>query len=326
MTSHDKSEGIGYRRFIEGLGFRELSAPPQPERAQDRPDSISMNLLNFAGQTVLITGGASGIGAATARALLRLGACVIIADVSANEGNKLLSAEADAVEDSKLHFVETDVRNPSLCRDAVNTCISKTGRVDLLITSAGIVIPDQHPLNHEDFQRIMNVNVWGTMCMIDAVKDHFMAQRRGTIVTVGSIVAAHGWPDRAMYCASKAAVEAATRAYALELSQWGIKVNGVAPGLTWTPLMEKVVRAAADSAKAYRFRSVQQASGEMFTPEQIANYILFLASPLSDGLCGAILDASGGRLAGHVPDLSNPGPRYDYDFERSLTGGSAREP
>jgi NAD(P)-dependent dehydrogenase (short-subunit alcohol dehydrogenase family) len=274
--------------------------------------------LQFANQTALVVGGASGIGAATVKSFLAHGARVVIADIDVKAADEIRSSETKAVKENRLISIHTDVRELASCQNAVAACIAQTGRLDILIITAGIVIPDKHPFDEGDFDKIMAVNVKGTVNMIDAAQDQFISQRSGAIVTTGSVVASHGWPDRSMYCATKGAVEALTRSYALKLIPYGVKVNGVSPGLTWTPLMEKVVSNSPDPVEAFRERSACQASGTMLTPEEIADKFLFLAGTLSDGMVGVMLDVSGGKLIGHSADVTKLGPNYNRDFEASL--------
>lgn len=162
---------------------------------------------------------------------------------------------------------------------------------------------------------MMDVNLQGTLNAVHAVRPAMTRQGKGAIVLVGSIVASLGWPGRVDYCASKGAVEAAMRALALELAASGIRVNAVAPGLVWTPMIRTVVKNDPDPVAAFRFRSVQQALGAMLRPEDVARHILFLGSDLSTGLVGSVLDASGGRLAGHIPDPARPGPHFAAAWE-----------
>ena len=197
-----------------------------------------------------------------------------------------------------------------LC-DVVEEAIRWSGGVHALVTSAGIVRRDGEGV----YQEIFSVNVLGSMNSIEALRRNFEERRGGTIVMVGSIVGSHGWPERVVYCASKGAVEAGMRAYAMEFAKLGVRVNAVAPGLVWTPLMKKVVQGEPDAEQAFRFRAAQQALGAMLAPEDVAKHILFLASDLSSGILGATLDASGGRLAGHVPNTEHLGPHFEARWE-----------
>lgn len=267
------------------------------------------DLLNVQDRTVLITGGASGIGLATAELFLQLGANVTIVD---NDDARLTLATAK-LGSARVKAVYLDVRRAADCR----TVVAAQEKLHMLITCAGIVRPDDSEFPQTNYQEIMDVNVLGTLNMVYAAKPIFIAQRFGTIVMVGSITASHGWQNRTAYCASKGAVEAAMRALALEFAPYGVRVNAIAPGLVWTPLMKEVVRAAENAEEAFRFRALQQALGRMLEPQEVARHIIFLASELSSGIVGCVLDASGGRLAGHVPDRARPGPLYAQAWQQA---------
>ena len=207
--------------------------------------------MELAGSSALITGGASGLGAATARRLVGLGARVTIADLN-REAGLALAQQLGA------RFVETDVADDASMRQAVDTATNAGGGLQILICCAGVGTPDKvlgkaGPLDLGRFARVVQINLIGTFNAIRLVSEQ-MAQNtpnaegeRGVIVTTASVAAFDGQIGQAAYSASKAGVAGMTLPIARELARYGIRVVSIAPGIFDTPMLAGLPEAARAS-------------------------------------------------------------------------------
>ena len=152
------------------------------------------------------------------------------------------------------------------------------------------------------------VNVLGTHSFSRAAGAAM--ERGGAIVNIGSVTGFISWPGREEYSATKREVHELTKQLARELAPRGVRVNAVAPGLVDTPLIRARVLSLPDPEREFRVRASQQAAGRMHRPEEIAATILFLGSSWSGLMTGAVVDQSGGVVAGFTPDVEHPGPEY----------------
>ena len=197
--------------------------------------------MELAGSSALITGGASGLGAATARRLVGQGACVVIADLN-REAGLALEQELGA------RFVETDVTDDSSMRQAINAAIAAYSELHILVCCAGVATPDKvlgkdGPLDLQRFARVVQINLVGTFNAIRLVAEQMVKNapntegERGVIIITASVAAFDGQIGQAAYSASKAGVAGMTLPIARELARYGIRVVSIAPGLFDTPLL-----------------------------------------------------------------------------------------
>lgn len=239
----------------------------------------------LAGLRIVVTGAASGIGAATAARLRADGAAV--AGIDRNAAG-LAHVELDCRE-------VADVSSWEEIRPAVDACASTLGGLDAAVACAGIAargtVPETAP---EEWERVFAVNVRGVYLTGKAVIPHLRAAGSGTIVNVASqlgLVAAAG---AAAYCASKGAVIQLTRAMAVDHGAEGIRVNCVCPGPTDTPLLEPYFRGSSDPAGERRRYELAQVHGRLVTAEEVADAIAYLVSPRAASTIGAALVVDGG--------------------------------
>ncbi len=239
----------------------------------------------LAGRRVLITGAASGIGAATARQFVGEGALVALLDLQADK-LALVAGELSAP------FHATDVSDPAAVAAAVDAMAVALGGLDGLVCNAGIGISrpfaDTTPA---DWERAMSVNAGSVFHTCRAALKHLQAAERATIVNLGSALGIQPLMGRAAYSASKAAVHALTKVLALELAPQ-IRVNAVAPGGVDTPL----VRDTFTDPEAIRRVESRYALQRMGRPEEIAEAILYLTSHASGFVTGSTLSVDGGRI------------------------------
>jgi len=248
---------------------------------------------------VVLTGAASGIGRATAILFAKEGAKQVLSDIDEeglNETLKLISD--DAKERTKITVV--DVRNQNEVKAMIDLAIEKYGRIDVLIVNAGVVrVGDVETFPDTDYNLLIDVNIKGTHFTCKYAVPYFKKQRSGSIITLASVAAHIGQTAHANYCSTKAAVLGYTRALALDLAPYNVRVNSVSPGATDTPMLQSdVAKQAKDRGLLYEeVRKEFEEEGVMgrwAKPEEIATGILFLATEESSYMTGADLRLDGG--------------------------------
>jgi NAD(P)-dependent dehydrogenase (short-subunit alcohol dehydrogenase family) len=240
-------------------------------------------MSEFDGTVAIVTGGASGIGLATAKALQSAGATVAVLDLN-----------LDGLPESLSGFV-ADVSDRASVDAAVAAVGKKFGRIDILVNNAGISAVGTVEENDDaEWMRVLNINVIGMARMSAAVLPWLRKSPSAVIVNVCSIAALNGLPQRAVYGASKGAVLALTFAMATDHVAEGIRVNCVSPGTVATPFVDRMLAKFDDPVAERAALDARQATGRMVSPEEVAGAILYLASPLSASTTGTALEVDGG--------------------------------
>ncbi len=244
-----------------------------------------MGFFDLTGHTAIVTGAASGIGAAIARRLAKAGATVAIADI-----NGAAAAEVAATIPGAL-AVAMDVTNTESVQAAVDSVIAQTGRVHILVNNAGIG-GKAAPLweqNIDDWHRCIAINMDGVWNGCKAVLPHMRENKYGRIVNIASIAGKEGNPNMSAYSATKAAVIGFTKSVAKEVATEGICINAVSPAVVRTPILEQLT----PQQVAYMTEKIpMRRTGE---PEEIAAVVHFLSSPDCSFVTAQTYDASGGR-------------------------------
>lgn len=285
------------------------SSPPATQ-----PDYTAM--LGLSGKVALITGGASGIGRSTAHLFSFLGMSVMIADLNEEAGSSTAAGITEA--GGSAAAFKLDVRDAASCKAAVAATRERLGRFDVLFNSAGIVIPDDETgPTAEAVRKMFEVNTLGTFNMMSAAFGIFIDQNSGNVINMGSVAGEVAIRGRVGYCISKGGVHLATKAEALRVAQYNVRVNAIAPCRVYTEMVEGYLRASSDPAQMLRNVCSTQVSGVMAEPEDVANAAMFLASDLSRMMSGAILDLSNGWLAGHQGNPANLPPGFEA-FRRKV--------
>lgn len=240
------------------------------------------------GKTALITGGASGIGEATARAFSEAGASVIIVDLNEARARELAQSLLNA------EAYRCDITNET----EVNTLFQQIGRLDILVNNAGIgLVGGIQETELPDFQRLFRVNVEGTFLVTRAFLPKLIAAR-GSIVNIGSVAGLVGVKRRFAYCGTKGAIVAMTRQLAVDFPT-EIRVNCIAPGTVDTPFvegyLEKYHKNEKDKVRAEL--NQRQPIGRLGRPEEIARLALYLCSPAAEFMNGAVVPIDGGWTA-----------------------------
>jgi 3-oxoacyl-[acyl-carrier protein] reductase len=251
-------------------------------------------MMEWRNQTAVVTGGARGLGRATARLLAQRGAAVSYA-AHADEAEAVVAEIAAA--GGRAIAIAADVADSAVLEDMVTRAEAELGPVTILVNNAGVSWQGTlDTYDQEQVARMRQVNVDGVIHATRAVMRSMRAQRYGRIVNVASIAAiGTALSGNAFYAATKAEVVVLTRRFALELGQHGITVNAVAPGFVRTDMTQRG-RGAADwpgTEQAFAARAMMGRIGE---PEDIANAVAFLASPESGWITAQVLTVDGGRM------------------------------
>jgi NAD(P)-dependent dehydrogenase (short-subunit alcohol dehydrogenase family) len=240
-------------------------------------------MTDFDGLVALVTGGASGIGAATAGLLQERGARVAVLDRStagAPDGVLALSC---------------DVTDHAAVDRAVATVVEEFGRLDVVVNNAGIGATGDVGANDEaEWARVLDVNVTAIARVTRAALPHLRRSPHAAVVNMCSAVAFVGVRQRALYSASKGAVHALTLAMAADHLQEGIRVNAVAPGTADTPWVARLLDAADDPAAAAAGLRARQPLGRLVTADEVAFAVVQLASPSAASTTGTVLRVDGG--------------------------------
>ena len=240
----------------------------------------------FEGIRVIVTGGASGIGAATTSHLLSRGAKVAVLDLNPEAvPASVLAIKCDLVDDSSV-------------RAAVEQVARELGGIDVVVNNAGIGAQGTIEDNDDaEWHRVFDVNVVGAVRVSRAALPYLRQSPAAAIVNTSSVAATAGLPARALYAATKGAVRALTMSMAADHIREGIRVNCVNPGTADTPWVSRLLSQAADPAAERAALEARQPHGRLVTPEEIAAAIAYLASPLAGSTTGTELAVDGGMQA-----------------------------
>ena len=241
----------------------------------------------MAGRVGIISGAARGMGAETARVLVREGASIVIGDVLEDEGRAVAKEIGD-----EATFVPLDVTQPDQWARAVDAAVSTYGHLDTLVNNAGVTLRkrvQRFPI--EDFNRIIGINLTGAFLGMRASVDQMIAAGGGAIVNVSSIQGIHGTPYNHAYVASKFGLRGLTKSAALELAPHHIRVNSIHPGLIRTPMVEQMPDGV-----------IPIPLGRPGQPADIANLMLFLLSDEASYATGAEYVLDGGSLQNMMRD------------------------
>lgn len=237
----------------------------------------------FEGLAAIVTGGASGIGAATVRRLLDSGAKVAVLDLRPEQ------APEGAV------GIRCDVGDSGSVHSAVAEAARALGGIDVVVNNAGIGAQGDVAANDDDeWQRVLNVNVLSVARVSREALPFLRESKHAAIVNTSSIAAAAGLPERVLYSASKGAIRSMTLAMAADHIREGIRVNCVSPGTANTPWIAGLLDKAADPEAERTALNARQPHGRMVEPEEVAEAICYLASPRNKSTAGVCLAVDGG--------------------------------
>jgi NAD(P)-dependent dehydrogenase (short-subunit alcohol dehydrogenase family) len=237
--------------------------------------------VEFTGIRALVTGGASGIGLATARLLTERGATVACLDLDGPP--------------EPLYGVRADIRDDAQVRTAVAQAVEHLDGLDVLVNNAGIGAQGTVEDNDDaEWRDVFEVNVFGMVRVARAALPHLRRSEQAAIVNTCSIAATAGLPNRALYSATKGAVLSLTLAMAADHIREGIRVNCVNPGTADTPWIGRLLDAAADPEAERAALEARQPTGRLVSAQEVAAAIAYLASPLASATTGIALAVDGG--------------------------------
>lgn len=248
------------------------------------------------GKVALVTGAGTGIGRETCVRLAEEGAAVVVTSRTPSHMEETCDA-VESVGGERPLGIQLDVADSSAVDAACEEAAARHGRIDVLVTNAGIELPDTPNIadtSDEDWDRIMRVNVTGMFYAVRAALRHM--SDGGAIVTVGSINSFVAWENDGAYTTSKGAVLALTRSVALDVVERGIRANCICPGVIDTPLTDQFLADAEDPEALKAEYAAVAPMGRLGTAREIANCILFLASDEASFVTGAALVADGGTV------------------------------
>jgi len=249
--------------------------------------------MRLEGKVAIVTGGASGIGLACARALSAEGAKVVVADIAQEKGEAAVEELQAAGQEALFH--PCDVGERASVEGLVAAAVAAWGRVDVAVANAGIVhAADFLELSEDDWHRVLRVNLTGVFLTGQTVARQMVAQGTGgSIVNMSSVNAVLAIPGIAPYVVAKGGVNQLTKVMALALADKGIRVNGIGPGSIRTDVLASVVN---DPAKMEGML-MRTPLGRIGEPEEVAKVAVFLASDDSSYVTGQTIYPDGGRLA-----------------------------
>lgn len=253
--------------------------------------------MRLSGKVAMITGGAAGIGKATAQVFAREGAKVVICDVSEEMGSALVKELG-----ANAQFNKVDVCNRAEVQQWVDDVVSKFGKVDILVNNAGITRDAQFikmkdgelvkQMSEEAFDSVISVNLKGVFNCSQAVAPYMVKQQGGVILNASSVVGLYGNFGQTNYVATKAAVVGMTKVWARELGKYGIRVNAVAPGFIMTEMVAKMPEEVLAGMRA------KTPLGRLGEPKDIANTYLWLSTDEASYINGTTISVDGGIVLG----------------------------
>ncbi|MFN4259887.1 MAG: SDR family NAD(P)-dependent oxidoreductase [Gemmataceae bacterium] len=250
------------------------------------------NIFDLTGKTALVTGGSKGLGKAMARGLVEAGADIVI---SSRHEDELQAALADMLRgtDRKGHYIVADMSQRAEVEQLARTALERMGHIDILINNAGTNVPQPiDQIRDEDWDRVMEINLHSIMILTRAVVPRMKERRWGRIIHISSIMALASNNGRSLYSATKAALVGMTRAGALDLGDYGITVNAIAPGPFLTDLPGRLL----SEEEKQRFARMT-ALNRWGDPKELVGPALLLASDAGSYITGETLVVDGGYLA-----------------------------
>ncbi|WP_226781157.1 SDR family NAD(P)-dependent oxidoreductase [Oceaniglobus trochenteri] len=238
---------------------------------------------SLTGRVAIVTGGGSGIGRASAEALLAQGAVVGILD------RDLTDLPEGA------HALKADVTDQGAVSAAIDGFCGTHGRLDVLVNNAGVsFVGGIEDGTEDDWRRVFDINVFGQMRVMRAALPWLRCSNAASVIVMSSCSALNGIPERALYSASKGAVQGLMLALSADLVGEGIRVNAIAPATVDTPFMGQIIARADHPAALRASLDARQPTGKMLDPAEIGHAVVYLASPAARSTTGTTIEVDGG--------------------------------
>lgn len=251
-------------------------------------------MFDFSNKVVLVTGGTSGIGAATAAAFAKAGAKVVVSGRREAEGRAVVEGIAKA--GGTAAFIAADVSREPDVKRLVDGTVAKFGRLDVAFNNAGVEwLGPLVDATEADYRRLFDINVWGVLASMKHEIPAMLRTGGGAIVNTSSVAGHVGMAGAGVYIATKHAVEGLTKTAALEYAKQGVRVNAVAPAAITTDMIDRFV--GGESTDQGKYLAGLHPVGRMGRVEEVAAAVLYLASPAASFTTGVSLPVDGGWLA-----------------------------
>jgi NAD(P)-dependent dehydrogenase (short-subunit alcohol dehydrogenase family) len=250
----------------------------------------------FEGKTVIVGGGSTGIGAATATGFVDAGANVVIADVADEIGESLARSLSES--GGAATYRHCDVSSEEDVANVFQFAEETFGDIDIVHANAGIEwTKDVRHTSLAEWRQVIDINLTGVFLLARAAMVRMCDAKKGSIVVTSSPHALATVPDAGAYASSKGGVHALVRALALEGAPFHVRVNGIIPGTIDTPMVQREARAAKDPEHQMVLMAATHPLNRLGRPEEVANVALFLASPLAEFITGSFVSVDGGLMA-----------------------------
>ena len=250
--------------------------------------------ISFAGKVALVTGAASGMGLATAKAFAASGASVVLAD--SNEKAVHAAAEEFNTQGHKALAIVCDVSEDAQVEAMIAQAVAVFGRLDVAYNNAGIqnLLAETADTTRQDYDRVMGVNLRGVWSSMKFELQQMRKQGSGAIVNCSSLGGLVGGAERGIYHAAKHGILGFTKSAALEYAARGIRINAICPGLIWTPMVDQMVATGQGEAMKAMEKSIPM--GRVGRPEEIADAVLWLCSDAASYVTGQSISVDGGYI------------------------------
>ncbi len=249
--------------------------------------------MKLSGKTALVTGGARGIGRAIAQALAREGAQVAILDILVDDARA--TCQALEASGAKALAIGTDLTKRADVNRAVEQVLAQWGAIDVIVNNAGWDKMEFFLDSEEEtWDRIIAINFKALLYVLKAALPHMTKRKSGKVISIASDAGRVGSMGESVYAGTKGAVIAFSKTVAREMARSGVTVNVVCPGLTETPLLQSVRDTSPTTAKIIEAVTRSIPLGRVGRPEDVAEAVVFLASPAADFITGQTLSVSGG--------------------------------
>lgn len=254
------------------------------------------SILDLSGKVAIISGGSSGIGYGTAELLALQGAVSVILDIDENSGKK--SVETISKLGGKAEFIQCNVTSNADCKAAIDAVAQRHGRIDILFNNAGVIRRKTvEDLEEDEWDLVIDVTLKGAFLLSKYAVPVMAKTGGGSIINTGSGWGLKGGDKAVSYCAAKGGIVNMTRAMAIDHGPQNIRVNSVSPGDIDTPLLHDEAKQLGQDDDTFMEEAADRPLNRVGVPNDVANAVLFFASPMSQWITGTNLTVDGGGLA-----------------------------